>query len=107
MASAIVNLTPHEMNVVLSDASIRKIPPSGSVARVSTSSVDDGTVDGIPVAKTGFGELVGLPPQADGVFLVVSRLVLEAAGKRSDLLSPGELVRDEKGTVIGCKGLAR
>lgn len=106
-AQRIVNLTPHSLNVVMPDGNIRVIAPSGGVARVSTQSSSDGDVDGIPVSTSVFGDLVGLPPIKDSVFLVVSRLVLEAAGKRRDLLAPGELVRDEKGAVVGCRGLSR
>ena len=61
----------------------------------------------IPILETQFGEVTGLPPAEEGVYLIVSRLVLQACPERHDLLSPGELVRGPDGQPIGCKGLSR
>lgn len=102
-----VNLTPHTINVVNSDDSIRTFEPSGQVARVSSSSevvsCDDAT--GIEISKTTFGEVEGLPDFADQTLLIVSGLVLGAIENRPDVLAPGELVRNDQGQPIGCKGL--
>ena len=38
-------------------------------------------------------------------FYIVSQLVKSALPNRSDLLVPAEMVRDEKGAIIGCKSL--
>ena len=38
-------------------------------------------------------------------FYIVSQLVKSALPNRSDLLVPAEMVRDEKGMIIGCKSL--
>ncbi len=103
----IINLTPHVLNIIIAEGEVRNVDPSGEIARVATSKVDCDAVDGIPVVKTGFGAVEGLPPQQSGVWLVVSRLVLSAATERTDLLAPGELVRDTAGKPIGCKGLSR
>ena len=38
-------------------------------------------------------------------FYIVSQLVKSALPNRSDLLVPAEMVRDEKGVILGCKSL--
>lgn len=100
----VINLTPHSINV----AGIT-IPPSGDVARVSTSSVDAGSisVDGadIPLVRTQFGDVQGLPNQMPDTFFIVSGLVQAQFPDRTDLLAPGDLVRDDSGKVIGAKNL--
>jgi hypothetical protein len=102
---AIVNLTPHTLNIVRQDGTVLDIAPSGKVTRVTTTSVVVGEIDGIEIRKTDFGQVVDLP-DADGSVFVVSRLVLQASG-RGDLVAPGDLVRDDKGQPVGCKGLSR
>ena len=59
----------------------------------------------IELIQVTSGEIVGLPEPKDGVFYIVSRLVAEASPKRDDLVFPFGLVRDESGTVIGCRSL--
>lgn len=110
----LINLTPHAVNVLSEDKSPHfTLPPSGTVARVSTTRkrVDvlysEQAPEGIAVFGVRFGEVVGLPAEADDVFYVVSALVKTACPERSDLLSPGELVRNEAGQPIGCIGLDR
>jgi hypothetical protein len=53
------------------------------------------------------GEVMNLPPVEIGVLLIVSRVVYEAADKRSDLRIPGPAVRDGNGAVIGARGISR
>lgn len=96
----VVNLTPHAINVV----GVGEIPPSGLIARVTTKTVPTGMIAGIPVVKTEFGEVTGLP-EMNGIYFVVSSIVKSAAN-RENLLVPGELVRDEKGNITGCKSLS-
>ena len=102
---ALVNLTPHTLNIVKQDGTVLDLAPSGKVARVTTTSVVVGEIDGIEIRKTDFGQVVDLP-DSDGSVFVVSRLVLQASG-RDDLVAPGDLVRDDKGQPVGCKGLSR
>lgn len=61
--------------------------------------------------RTAPGETTGLPPEVPSehdehpkVF-IVSTLVRLAHPERRDLASPGELVRNEAGQPIGCRGL--
>lgn len=53
------------------------------------------------------GSEVPVPEPQDGVVYVVSALVRLASPHRTDFLSPGPLIRDEDGNVIGCQGLTR
>ncbi|NDF96294.1 MAG: hypothetical protein EB107_10770, partial [Proteobacteria bacterium] len=76
------------------------LPPSGTVARCSTSSEVVGEVNGIPVSRVSYGEVVGLPEATEGTMFVVSALVRSAVPHRKDVASPGDLVRDAAGAVV-------
>lgn len=101
----IVNLTPHTINFVFEEENrILKITPSGQVARVSSTQQDAGNIGGIfKVSRTTFGEVVDLPEPNGRDFFIVSALVRTAVANRTDVASPGDLVRDAEGNVIGCK----
>lgn len=104
----LINLTPHAINVVCG-ITTRTIPASGTIARVSTESVLVGEINGLPIYQTKYGELEGLPePKVDTMYIVsaMAAAAAKAAG-RDDILSPGELIRDEAGQPIGCRGLVR
>ena len=103
----IFNLTPHDLSIVLADGAIHRLPKSGNVARVATSRAAGPDVDGIPTSVTTFGDIEGLPaPWPDTVY-VVSGMVAARCGDRADVFAPGELVRDDAGNVVGCRGLSR
>lgn len=107
----IINLTPHSVNVIGDDNSVTiTIESSGNVARCSQTINIVDTIDlnnvAIPVSSSSYGEVVDLPAPQDGVYYVVSRLVMSACPNRQDLLVPNDLVRDEAGRVIGCRSLA-
>ena len=102
LTTTITNLTPHAIVV-----GSRSFPPSGTVARVATVTEKIGDVEGIPVFKTAFGQVEGLPPMEAGKYCLVSALVASAEKDRTDLLSPSGLVRDAEGKVIGCEGFTR
>lgn len=99
----LVNLTPHNINIKINGGEV-VLPASGKVARVAVIREQIGTVAGIPVYKSFMGELIGLPDPVEGTGYIVSLLV-KTSLHRKDLFSPGELVRDDKGVVIGCNGL--
>lgn len=104
----LINLTPHSILIAHQDGTlIREIAPSGVIPRVETVETPDGEIDGIPVTRVSYGEVDGLPATAAGVYLLVSGLVRAACPDRDDLVSPGGLVRDERGRVVGCTHLAR
>lgn len=103
------NFTPHNVVIVMNETKI--VIPSDGIARVTETktaapSID---VDGVVIEtfKSSFGEVENLPPQEDGVMVIVSAMAASAAKDRNDLLVPGELVRDNDGNIIGCKSLRR
>ena len=104
------NFTPHNVVIVINETT-KIVIPSDGIARVTeaktiTPSID---VDGVIIEtfKSSFGEVENLPPQEEGVMVIVSALAADAAKGRDDLLVPGELVRDDGGNIVGCKSLRR
>ena len=106
MSNTIKNLTPHNINIVLTSGEIITIEKSGIIPRVASTEKLCGEINGIQIVETIWGEVIDLPTAEEGVTLIVSTLVKEKAN-RSDLVSPNGLVRDSAGIVIGCKGLSR
>lgn len=106
----IINLTPHEINIFTAEGGKIKIPPSGTVARVSVQrqKVGEITVDGktIPIHKNVYGEVENLPDPKPDTIYIVSSLVAQAVPHREDVLIPDDAVRDAEGKIIGVKGLA-
>ena len=102
---SIVNLTPHEI-VVRWSTEEKKIPASGKVARVQMESEIVASVSGIACYRTTFGPITGLPEPEDSTYFIVSRMVKDRCPGRSDVIVPGELVRDASGKIIGCRGFS-
>ena len=100
----IINLTPHNI-VIVGENGNRTILKSGTVARVESKSRSCGFFDGIPLSSVKFGAVTELPEYQPDTLLIVSAMVRAAASDRPDLASPGELVRDAGGNVVGCRGL--
>ncbi len=108
------NLTPHALNVRALDGSTLVLPPSpNGAARVVYDRLppEQVSIAGHEVQISVAGsprEIVGLPEPEEDVILIVAKAVSDAApAGRGDLMSPGRLLRDEDGTVIGCDGLTR
>lgn len=116
------NLTPHPLYVYPVDTPdvvdpdqvepYLTIAPDGAVARLAM--IDLGTQHegiGVPVEYVEIGRYLvdRLPPPAPGQWLVVSLpVVLSDVGRgRPDLLVPYREVRNARGTVVGCRMLAR
>lgn len=103
------NLTPHALCIVDSDGTtvltLDKPPEGTPIPRVSTLTEKRFEHEGVNVYASEFGDVENLPDQQEGTFLVVSALVRTACPDRKDLLSPGQLVRDEDGKPVGCQGL--
>ncbi|GIW55362.1 MAG: hypothetical protein KatS3mg082_1766 [Nitrospiraceae bacterium] len=100
-----VNLTPHEVRVADQDGTVfLTIPPSGQVARVATTSVMVGEVDGIPIYRTALGDVTGLPEPQEGVTYVVSTLVAQVVS-RPDVVAPdtGPTAIRENGQVVAIR----
>lgn len=107
--NTIINKTPHPVNIVDGNGNVVKTYPKGeSLIRLSVTTIPAASLpDGTPTSKTVFGDPEGLPEYKDGTYYIVSQLVKSALPDRKDLLVPAEVVRDEAGTIIGCKSLGR
>ena len=103
----IKNLTPHDVRVVNDrNVLIWLYEKSDKPARCSVERIRTGMINYIPLNQLSFGEVQNLPKPKRGTFFIVSHMVAEAA-KRDDLLVPDDLVRDETGAVIGCRGFSK
>ena len=112
-----INLTPHEITLIDDQGNVKmKIPPSGQVVRVkSEQQVNRELEDGVKIYDTVFTEIEGLPEKKEDTIYIVSTLVLQALKangiERDDVVapntSPGQVVRDENGRIIGVKSFQR
>ena len=111
----VINLQPHA--VVFPNGS--KIEPSGDIARVGEALKPFPhplNELGIPVVEQQLGKVsifrqesdeeLPFPERDQDVFYVVSLYVAQALPYRKDLLVPVGQLRDEKGRIVGCEGLA-
>lgn len=132
---AVVNLTPHPLNIDFSSFRLH-VPVHGKPpARVEAKEAPEQRVRlclWVPDCLVGHhapayeysSAVIGLPPappdgefyrsvmfragQSPRIWFVVSLLTaLALRGTRHDILVPGEEVRDYDGRIIGCKGLRR
>lgn len=101
----IKNLTPHPIYICNNAGEVTRVIQSEGLVRLKAVTVPAGEIDGVPVSRTEFGQPEGLPEFQEDVFIVVSQLVKTALPSRYDLLVPAEVVRDEKGNIVGCKSL--
>ena len=108
------NLTPHALNVKTTAGDYVTIPPSGDgAARVIYDRLppEQRSIEGHEIGISVAGsprEIIGLPDPEPGVVYIVAKAVADAAPRhRGDLMSPGKLIRDAEGKVIGCDGLTR
>ena len=117
---AYVNLTPHTINCH-EGKEVHNFPPTGKSLRVSGKPVPVGTHDGITIYGVEYGELEmannsdpndvshDIPPVVDGTVYIVAGACADkiTAMGRKDFVSPGDLLRNEAGQPIGCKGFKR
>ena len=101
----IVNLTPHIVSVI-TPTGTTVFPPSETIARVSQNNTLLQTIKNIPIYKTVYSTVENLPERTTDTLLIVSSIVKAAMPDRHDLISPTNLVRDDAGNIIGCKGFA-
>lgn len=101
---ALVNLTPHPVNVILDGQDPITILPSGVVPRCSAAN----TVIAPGFTQSILGDVTGLPDQQDGILLIVGALIRTACPDRDDLIgpdtSPTGAVRNDAGQIIGVRG---
>ena len=119
---AFINLTPHTVHIYQEDqflnlqqtnpttwvadgvegSPLLELPSQGSV-RISTSTVELDSVDGISMYETVYGEVTGVPDGLDeDDILVVSLPSLQAMkGQKYHVVSPYKVVRSrENGSVV-------
>lgn len=124
----ITNLTPHPIRIYGWDVPDRfslgehepnyTLEPSGTVARIGEIELGTWTMRGIsiPVEAVEYRHANGLPPKYENWdnntewYVVSLALALSLAGDktwhRNDLLVPFREIRNNEGTVIGCRSLA-
>lgn len=84
-----VNLCPHAIRVMGADGNISTFAPSGAVARVATKPTPLPVLAGFRLVRNEFGPVQGLPDPCEGVYFIVSGMVLSAlAGTRQDVVAP-------------------
>ena len=102
----IVNKTPHAVLILNDDDTVRRVfPKSNGMIRLEEITTDVGSIDGIPISSTTWGEAQDTPDEDLGVYYIVSQLVKNALPERGDLLVPKGVVRDQEGNIIGCRRL--
>ncbi len=103
----IVNLTPHEVAVMVGDSIIR-IPTSGKIVRVKMACELAGKMNGLPFSICKDSEVVDMPKKKDGVAYIVSSVVGKAL-KREDVYCPDTsedgVIRDGNGYILAVKRL--
>ena len=107
----LVNLTPHAI-VIHHCGRITAIAPSGTIARVAqkTWAVETAwdaasQTQCIPLVRSEYGQVEGLPAPVTDTIYIVSSMVRLALPVRTDIASPVDLVRDAAGKIVGCKSL--
>lgn len=102
-----VNLTPHEVSVMVGDK-VHRIPPSGKIVRVTSQCEPCGSINGIPIVRCSDGAVHTLPLPEKGTVYIVSSVVAKAV-KRKDVLSPDTsddgVIKDGAGFIVAVKRL--
>lgn len=106
----IVNLTPHTVNILAEDGTIKAEYPSEGNARAFQIAEHAGELEGIELVTMKFGETQNLPAPQEGVYYIVSAITANAAKAEGrgadDLVITADPVRDADGRIIGCKRFA-
>jgi len=106
----VVNCTPHDVNLITENGSIT-FPRSGIIPRLTEqqNKINSVIVNGIEIdiMSKSFLEPEGLPEPKENTIFIVSALVAGAVKNRDDLVIPNDIIRDDKGNIIGCRNLAK
>lgn len=100
-----LNLTPHAISFQAETGEVTTFPASGVIARVATSTVPAGVVPGtdIPVIRTVYGEVEGVPSLPCEPFLV-SGLVLGRLGSEYSGVAFAPATGPQDGAIRNEKG---
>lgn len=100
-----VNLCPkHDIVILLEDGEKLVVPPSGIVARCTSSEVVVRTMGRVQGKTMEFGEVYDLPAPEENTIYIASRLVADRV-KRADVTAPGKQILFENGSRA-CEGLS-
>lgn len=101
----LINLCPHAVDILVDGEKVT-VPPSGQTARCAQTTARTGrTFAGIPVSRSEYGKVTGLPKPFKGVGYIVSMAVKNRLPDRTDVFQPSETVRNEAGQVAGAASL--
>lgn len=101
-----INLTQHEINEATTGLVVQPIRPA---VRLDMATATIEVIDGIPIMRSEFvGTLTNLPEPQEGIMYIVSALALNGVpDNRTDVVAPGDAVRDRLGKVVACRGFRR
>lgn len=98
----IINTTPHDITEVSSGRVFKK--DENYQLRINTTYEKAFIIDEIQIYNQNYGKLNIEPPIVENTFYITSLLVRQGYPHRKDFISPGDLVRNDSGQPIGCKG---
>ena len=101
-----INLTQHEINEATTGLVVQ---PTRPAVRLDMATTTIEVIDGIPISRSEFvGTLTNLPEPQEGVMYIISALALNGVpDNRTDVVAPGDAVRDKLGKVVACRGFRR
>lgn len=106
--SRITNLTPHAINLYnYEDELTHIIPPSGDIVSLNTSEQVLFYLGDIEVNQVTYMSADDLAPYVVNHYYIVSPLVANAYPDRRDFLMVHKTVRDDDGSIIGCRAFAQ
>lgn len=106
MNTSLINCTEHDVVVVFGRRQL-VFKPCGVCPRVESKTSIEGMVGSVPIMSVDLFGITDLPDKQEGTLLIVSRMVADAGQQlgRDDLVYPVNLIRDDKGRVVGAEGL--
>lgn len=106
MTQKIINASPHAIHILgPGNTIVRVFPKSNGMIRVKEEIKEAGTINGVPITHTKWGECDEVPAYCEGTYYIVSQLVKNALPHRKDMLVPKNIVRDPDGNIMGCMSL--
>ena len=103
------NLTPHPIEILDEEnKTIKVLDGCNTPPRISSKTTRTGnTIERIPISQNEYWEVKNLPEYQEGHVYIVSMMICNACSDRSDLFIVNEIVRNEKGQIIGAKSIAQ
>lgn len=103
--SEVRNFTPHDVSIIRGDIRVTYEAEAKPI-RVLEDLWELGEYNGVTISSKRLTN-VDLPKFEEGVVNIVSLPVAQVVSStdRVDFVTPGELIRDEEGNIVGCKDL--